>query len=201
MGHDMVLKAIRKESRIFMIFGSILFLPTLILAIVFFAESGYEVGGICCLVAAAIGGFLLFCGIRLIRHPEKHGIFKINPYILQMADELYAGIKYDDGFIIMSDRMIAAKKDVFSVNPLNEVFMIYIYKQSTNMIPTAKVIIFACARGNFSVNVYGRKKETIMNIIRVAASCSPNARVGYTPENQLYLENARQQWDQMYGKK
>jgi len=192
MGRERVLQKIKSQARGAIIAGSIFFIiSAFLLFISFIVDEGIEVFLICF-------GFLFLCalaflifGIKNFAHPEKSSEIKANPRLLEQADELFSYIKYQDDFIILSDRIIANKKDIIRMAYLDEVYLIYISKSSHNFIPTSKLLIFATATGQFGISVYGRQERTIEQLINRIHPLCPNTRVGYTGGNLEYLEYMR----------
>jgi len=100
--------------------------------------------------------------------------------------------RYEDKFIMLSDRCIANKKAFTEIAYLEDVFLVYIQKQSTNFIPTGKILYICTATGNIGINVYGCKKATIDELASKIAKVCPNARFGYNNEGLAYLKQMQQ---------
>lgn len=197
MGRELILKTIKKKS-VGLTFGGSLI--TLVMAFLTFAMIVTDDAGDSSVVFIVLflimGIVMLVFGLRTLLHPEKSGVFKKNPDILAIADEHFANIGYQDGFIVLSDRYISAKSDPTTVTPIDEVFLIYVRKQSTNFIPTGKDIVFETARGQFSVNIYGKKSEVVDGVFNILGNVCTNAKFGYTPDNMVYIKQARTVWQQ-----
>lgn len=190
----MVLKKIKKMAITFVVIGVVILL-LFILIIVASVSEDTDITSISILALFAIGGIVcLIFGIRDLAAPTKSGIFKKNPYVLQMADELYSDIQYQDDFIVMSERLLAPKKKPENVTPMNEIFLLYVQKQSTNFIPTGKDLYVVAARGDFQINIYGKKKDKVDQTVQALANTCPNMRIGYTSENLSYANQMKQAW-------
>ncbi len=59
---------------------------------------------------ALLGIVFIIMGIRNIVRPEKTGYLKNNPQLLEMADQLYSHIIYEDQYVLISDKVLANKK-------------------------------------------------------------------------------------------
>ena len=198
MGRQKVLQKIKNNSLAMTITGA-LFILVSGLIVFFLLVSELKGDGISALIltftcVGIIGIFMVFFGIRGLNHPEKTSAMKKNPDLLRQADELFAHVTYQDSFIILSDRIIANKKNITQMAFTDEVFLIYIYRHRTNFITTSKQLILQTARGHFEINIYGRKQSTIDELAnRIARSCR-YTRLGYTKENLKYVDQMRQLW-------
>lgn len=201
MGRERILKTIKRNSIVWTVMGIVLLLLFL------FVESAFILSGIASeddvlgavlffALIGILGGFFLYFGIRGLMHPEKTQALKKNPDLLRLADELFSHIVYEDDFIILSDRIIANKKNITQMAFTDEVFLIYVYKQTTNFITTTKQLILRTARGQLEINIYGRKEATINQLAaRIAQNCQ-YARLGYSDEGLAYVKQMRQLWEQ-----
>lgn len=143
--------------------------------------------------------YLIINGIVILKDPSKDSIFKKNPDVLRMADELYANIQYQDNYIVVSDRLFSPKNEPWNVFPLDEVYWVYISKTSTNGIPTDKELMFVTSSSRFSINVYGKRKEDIEKSINVLSQVCPKIRIGYSPENMAYADAMQKEWKQRHS--
>ena len=96
--------------------------------------------------------------------------------------------------MMFSDRVIAKKKKITNCAYLEDVYLVYISKHSYNFIPAAKFLVVATATGQFTINIYGCKKQTIDDLISRIASVCPNVQFGYTREGLNHLNQMREQW-------
>ena len=105
MGREVVFANIRKRMIAMIVGGVILALMGGFISFAAVVAGEYSVL-ILGLFALTPGVIFLIFGTSRRTHPEKSGIFKANPDLLQQADELYANIQYQDDYIIVSDRRI-----------------------------------------------------------------------------------------------
>ncbi len=192
MGRELILKKIRK-SAIAMVIGGVIFtIIAIIFAFIFAMDDSILEGLVVIVVFLLLGVPMLVFGIRDLCNPMKNGLFKKNPYVLEQADNMATNKRYEDKFIMLSDRCIANKKNFREIAYLEDVFLVYIQKQSTNFIPTGKYLLVCTATGDMSINVYGCKKSTIDEIASKIAKICPNARFGYNNEGLAYLRQMRE---------
>lgn len=210
-GREIILNKIRKQRRGLMIAGIIMAVIGLgidaILLWVYIddavhkgfdhATDGAGAAFVCMLILAAIGVggvFMIKSGLKGMKNPENDKILKKNPDLLFMADELYRGITYQDKHLIMSDRVIANKKNLYQMAFYNEVFMVYVHTESYNFVTTTKQLVLATARDEITFSIYGMKSEKVEELARTIAGKCPYARFGYTQENLRYLDEMRKVW-------
>lgn len=197
-GRDLILENITKTARQHFYMGIGFFLA--FGAITVFCILGHwkvylsVVSGI----MAAFGIFLMIEGFMVWHNPYKNNVFKRNPHLLEMADELYGNIIYEDAFIILSERLFAPKKETYYVCPRDEVYWVYLEKQSMNFVPTGKSFWFVTARVRFALDVTGKKREEIDRTMNVLAQACSNLRVGYTNENMVYADRMQKQWKERH---
>lgn len=192
MGREKVLKKIKNSGIWMTIFGA-LFTGFTLLSIIAFAIDGSIAEYIfVMLFILALGVPMLIFGIRNLRNPMKHGMFKRNPFLLDQVDNMVANKIYEDKFIMLSDRCIANKKTITEIAYLEHVFLVYIQKQRTNFIPTGKILLICTATGNIGINIYGVKKATIDELASKISKVCPNARFGYNNEGLAYLNQMKQ---------
>lgn len=197
MGREAVIANIRKRMIAMIVGGVILTLMGgfISFAAVVAGEYGVLILGLFALTPGVI--FLIF-GISRRTHPEKSGIFKANPDLLQQADELYANIQYQDDYIIVSDRVLANKKVPFQMCWRDEAYGIYQHTASMNFISYTNEII-VCTKHKKNVlrfNVYAKGKDTAMGLMQLLSQCCPNAMVGYTPETLAYVKEMQRRAQQ-----
>ena len=202
MGREKLYESIRKSAKGLLAGGIVLvtmfgLLAALLIAVAISeGDSSMIIGALVLLVIAGLCSIMIVKGVKLKKHPETHSMFKKNPDLLFQADELYKGIKYQDKFVILSERVVANAQNLTQMAFTNEVFMVYVYKQTTNFVTTTKQLILATARGEITLNIYGVKDDTINHIAQTVAAACPYARFGYNNENLNYLGQMRQVWDQ-----
>ncbi len=202
MGREKLFESIRKGAKGLIAGGIILVTLFGLLALLLFAvycdekDGSMLIGVLILLVIAGLCSLLIVKGVKLKKHPETHKVFKRNPDLLFQADELFKGIRYQDKYVILSDRVVANASDLTQMAFTNEVFMVYVYKQTTNFVTTTKQLILATARGEITLNIYGLKDEAINRIAGTVAAACPYARFGYSNDNLKYLEQMRAVWDQ-----
>ena len=140
MGREVVFANIRKRMIAMIVGGVILTLMGGFISFAAVVASEYSVL-ILGLFALTPGVIFLIFGTSRRTHPEKSGIFKANPDLLQQADELYANIQYQDDYIIVSDRVLANKKVPFQMCWREEAYGIYQHTASMNFISYTNEII------------------------------------------------------------
>lgn len=197
MGREIVLANIRKRSIAALVGGALLTIMGgfICFAAVMAAEYSVLILGLFPLIPGI--AFLLY-GVSRRTHPEKSGIFKANPDLLQQADELYANIQYQDDYIIVSDRVLANKKAPFQMCWREEAYGIYQHTASMNFISYTNEII-VCTKHKKNVlrfNVYAKGKDTAIGLMQLLSQCCPNAMVGYTPETLAYVKEMQRRAQQ-----
>lgn len=140
------------------------------------------------------GGLLVYFGIRNKKDPYRSDPLKKNPDLLAMADELASATIYEDKFICMSERLIRSKKDPLHISFFEEIYCMYIRKESTNFIPTGKDIMLLTPRGDIRISIYGQRKAIADIIAETILQRAPYCRVGYTNENLAYAESMINNW-------
>ena len=145
-------------------------------------------------VLAGIMAWLALAQYACVDDVNRSSELKEHPEILDMADELFANITYEDKFMMISDRLIASAKKPFEIAFLEEVYMVHISKESMNFIPTGKELHISHARGEIVLNIYGEKKSTVEGLFERLRPLCPNACAGYTQDNLKYLAYKRKQW-------
>lgn len=189
MGRDIVLKKLKKGSRALIIIGVLLELFSLPMLIMMIGEDTAAV--VTFIVMMIVGGIMIYIGISHINHPERTSAMKKDPLLLYKADELFSDLKYEDKFIYMSSRLVANKGNIAEIAFYDEIFQIHLFRQTTNFITTSKMLVLSTPKRQLNINVYGKKDDEINALAsRIAQNC-PNARVGYTAENNQYLANIR----------
>ncbi len=198
MGSELVLKKI-KNGGIGMTAAGVIF----VLAGLFFVFIGIVAEDVAPMLILGmfpfiIGVLFLIFGIKNLSHPERSSCIKHNPDLLRQADELFMNIKYEDKFMIISDRVLASKKNITQMCWLEDVYLVYQHTQSMNFISYVNELIIGNKRkkNRISISVYCRGKNTVMNIMQLLSQCCPNSRFGYTPENMAYLVEMQDRYEQ-----
>lgn len=199
-GREKIMEHIRKNSILCIVGGGALFILALGFGIYRAVNGIFSSFTILCFVSAPICLALMIAGIHDLAVPYKALIFRSKPDLLYMADEHFSTIIHQDEFLIVSERMISAVSDPTSTSYREEVFLIYLEKESVNLVPTNKSIIFETARRSFRIDVNNKSKETIDMIFQTASFYCPHAAIGHSKENLAYLENSRQIWRQKHQK-
>lgn len=208
---EKILNKIRKEGRNLMIAGivlAVLFLGIVAILTFMFIMAGINEGfgeaasegvpvfileGIL-LVFGMLGILMIAKGRKKMKNPQDAKVLKANPDLLFMANELSQGLNYQDDYFLMSDRVVANKKNLYQMAFYNEIFMVYVYTASTNGITTTKQLVLATARDEITIGIYGKKEEQVNAMARTIAEKCPYARFGYNQENLRYLEEMRKVW-------
>lgn len=199
MGREKILKKIKSSSTALVVFGSIFLLIAIFLCIALIADDSLLDAFIIVLLPFVIGILMLIFGARTLANPFKHSMFKKNPYIIQQVDNMLMNKLYEDKFITVSDRCIANKSTFTEIAYLEDVFLVYIQKQSTNFIPTGKLLYLCTATGNIGINIYGSKKATIDELANKISQICPNARFGYNNEGLAYLSQMQEYYKKTNG--
>lgn len=197
MGRDIVIAKIKKGGIVGIVGGAFLMVLFGLIAIGVLTDDADDGIG----VAAAIGIFVLLgvvfiiMGIRNIVCPEKTRFLKNNPQLLEMADQLYSHIIYEDQYVLISDKVLANKKQPTQMVWLWDVYLIYLHTTSTNFIPTGSeyVIENRFSKNRVAINVLARGKKSKQELLNVLAQACPNARFGYSDEGLAYLQYMRNQ--------
>lgn len=192
MGRELVLKRIKRSGIVLTIFGALLTGFPLLSAIAFAVDGslGEYIGVM--LIMFIPGVLMLIFGIKNLTNPMGNGMFKRNPNLLAQVENMAANKRYEDKFIMLSDRCIANKKSFTEIAYLEDVFLVYIQKQSTNFIPTGKILYICTATGNIGINIYGVKKPVVDELASKISKVCPNARFGYNNEGLAYLKQMQQ---------
>ena len=149
-----------------------------------------------CIFGVVIGVIMTIGGVRQLRDPQKSVHFKKNPDLLPMADELFGNIIYRDEYMLLSPRIIGNAKNECEMAFTDEIFLIYIYRHTTNGIPDQKILKCETARGTIGFNVFRKKDPEIDRLVATLMQNCRYARTGYTKEGLAYLEQMRKLWQQ-----
>ncbi len=195
-GSEILIQNIRSSATKQIIGGIIITIlgALMILLAVIVDDTDATVIWVFALLLLVIGIALLVSGSKNRSHPENAKVIRQNPALPNMADELFSDMIYEDKFVKISNRIIANQKNITQMTYTNEIFLIYVSKQSYNFVPTSKELIIETARGRLNINIYGRTKTTVNELANMICRLSPNTRVGYTNENLQYLAQMRQSY-------
>ncbi|MBP3620601.1 MAG: hypothetical protein J6J16_02435 [Lachnospiraceae bacterium] len=192
MGRELVFKKIKKSAIGLIISGVLFTLLAIMFAFIYAMDDALVDGLFIIVIFLLLGVPFLVLGIRDLVNPMKNGIFKRNPYVLEQADNMIAHKMYEDKYIMLSDRCIASKKSITDISYLEDVFLVYIQKQSTNFIPTGKYLTVCTATGDFNINIYGSSKAAINELVSRISMICPNASLGYSNEGLAYLRQMKE---------
>lgn len=192
MGRELVFKRIKGSGIALTILGALLAGFPLLSMIVFAMDGSLGEYIFVMLIMFIPGVLMLVFGIKNLTNPMGNGMFKRNPHLLDQVDNMATNKRYEDKFIMLSDRCIANKKSFTEIAYLEDVFLVYIQRQTTNLIPTGKILYICTATGNIGINVYGSKKSTIDELASKISKVCPNARFGYNNEGLAYLKQMQQ---------
>lgn len=197
MGRDIVLARIKKNGIIAIVGGAFLMILFGLITIGVLTDNADDGMGMIILFGlfALLGIVFIIMGIRNIVRPEKTGYLKNNPQLLEMADQLYSHIIYEDQYVLISDKVLANKKQPTQMTWLWDVYLIYLHTTSTNFIPTGSEYIVEnrMPKNRIAINVYAKGKRSKQELLNVLAQACPNARFGYSDEGLAYLQYMRNQ--------
>lgn len=188
MGKEKVIEKIRKDGSKIITGGIVLtsfgILLSLFFLLIFEGLNGFHVISSFPLIAGVI---MIIVGSKRKKDPMTAKCFKINPQLLQQADELFGNIVFEDKMIIFSEKVIASKKDITQMVYFSDIVWMYEHQTSYNFVPTDHQLVIRTLKYSISINIYGKKKQTRVELLeRIYRMCS-FARVGYTNEHQEYF--------------
>lgn len=193
MGSKKVVKKLRQKGIALFFSGILLLMATLLM---FYGLLKEGAGAVIVLpIAFFVGSIaLVYFGIDYMRG-RKSRYAKKNPEVFDLADDLDANPVYEDKFIVVSNKAIAAKKDFSTAANLNDILAIYESINRTNGIVTSHVVKLELINGRtISINVYARKRETKDNVVLTISHYCPNAAVGYSGEIMSYVRAKRKEY-------
>lgn len=174
-GREKILKKIRKRFIFGIVMGVLLCLVGAFLLLCFIVSEERTVGPyVLAAFPLIFGAFFLIWGSWCIANPMKTPQLKTNPRLLEQADELFANIRYEDKLIIMSDRVIASKRDLTQMVYFEEVLKIYENIHTTNMITDTHTLNLETATYTALINVYGCKDQVVESLKDKIYSMCPN---------------------------
>ena len=198
-GREMVINSRKRIGRNRIILGIVLFLVFVCAALFIGADNNDMVGEMFFCAFSLVGIGCIVNGIMILSNPTNGKPFKKYSNYLEMADSHFSQIWYEDKAIIISRNYISSKKNLMTITPLDEVFLIYIRKTTTYGIQSGKDIIYECARGQFIVPIYGKKSAEVDTIFQNSGYACKNARIGYSADNLTYLKQVKTIWNQKHG--
>ena len=207
MGRYAIIHSIKKNGKNWTIFGIILLLLTFVLL-----ESQYgsiwvisEEPLISVVILAGLMGlwglYLIIFGIKAIIWPEKSRALKKNPLLLQMADELYNDIVYQDEFIICSNRIIANANKPTEMTFSDEVFQIYVEESLLRLQIIRKNLILKTARGRIAINVLHVRQAIIDQLKLLIRNRCRYSFLGNNSESRKYYKKMKKLWQENEAKK
>lgn len=194
MESEKLLKKIKRGGVTMAVIGGIMLGFSLLSLIAFAIDGSLSTYIITIIIFMAVSIPLLIFGIKNASNPMNAGMIKRNPYILHQVNNMASNILYQDKFIKLSDRCIANAKTPTEISYLEDVFLVYIQKQRTNLIPTGKLLMICTATGNISINVYGTKKANIDELASKISKVCPNVHFGYNKEGLSYFNFMKEQY-------
>lgn len=202
MYQEKIIKKLRKKNISMLVLGTVMLLLGAFLLFCFIVDGDTNAGMYFIMgLFAVIGLVLIIQGIVYILDPTKNHILKANPRLLEMADDLFSNVKFEDKIIIMSDKVIASKRDLTQMAYFDEVLMIYEYTHTTNMVTDTHKVKLETADYTALIDVYAYKEDAIDGLIKMLFRMCPNA-VPCQNQQELYqrisaIGNARKERKKM----
>ena len=180
MGQEIVLKKIKSKGVLVLVMGAVFMAVGVLLAIIMSIGESEAFAVAVFAILAAVGVLLFILGLRNILHPEKSAFVKKNPDLLEQANQLYSNIVYRDDFVIISDKVIANKKEPMQMAYLEDVYLVYRHTTSMNGIHTANEIVLQTKnpKNTLQISVYAKGKQTRNDLFELLAQYCPNAYFG-----------------------
>jgi hypothetical protein len=113
--------------------------------------------------------------------------------LLKQADQLYSNIIYENQYIMLSDKVLANKKNILQMVYLEDVYLIYEHMQSMNFVRYMHELVLENKnkKNTIRINVYAKGKKIEDELFHILSQACPQAKLGWTHESQLYLEEMR----------
>lgn len=147
-----------------------------------------------------VGLYLTINGAVILAAPQKDAVFKKNPQLLRMADELYANIRYQDELVILSEKLFCPQGMPWIIVPLDEIYWVYIERNTMDVVPMDMTLWFVTGNQRFAVPIHSKPPAVVDRTVHVLVQVCPHLRVGHTPENALYADQMQHQWQQAHPK-
>ncbi len=193
MGSKKVIKRLRVKGTLFILTALLLILTGGFL-LSLHPEEDLMTAFILAIAMIVGGAVLLFFGVDNWKGKNSRYVKK-NPGMLEMADDLLETTVYQDKFVIISKKAIAAKKDLATVAALDDVLAVYEYVHRTNGMADNRAIKLELINGRtVSIGIYGRKKATKDNLMLTISHYCPNAALGYSGEIMDYVRTKRKEY-------
>jgi hypothetical protein len=194
MGRKKVIKEIHARALLAIILGGILFLGAGFFTFCFLIVGGIgeEIGLVIFLgISTCFGLLILILGITQW-NPNNSQFFKRNPELFKQVDELFSNIVYEDDFIICSNKTLANKKHLLNIAQFDEILGIHESIHTYNSILTLeRHLVLVTKKGQIKINIYARKQDTVENLIQQISELAPNARIGWSTENNAYYNKVQ----------
>lgn len=164
MGRDIVMKRIKLETVRFIILGGIVGVIFSLFSFLFFLA---EVPILAIFIAVAALFFIAATikEIRTYNNPMRARCFKLNPKLLEQADELFSDMIHKDKFVIYSNRIIAHARGITQMAAFEDIISVYETSMSYNFIKIEHSIMLRLPKYQIRISVYGKKKKVIRNLI------------------------------------
>ena len=193
MGSKKVIRRLRVKGTLFILTALLLILTGGFLLSIH-PEEDQMIAFVLAIAMLVGGAVLLFFGIDNWKGKNSRYVKK-NPGMLEMADDLLETTVYQDKFVIISKKAIAAKKDLATVAALDDVLAVYEYVHRTNGMADNRAIKLELINGRtVSIGIYGRKKATKDNLMLTISHYCPNAALGYSGEIMDYVRTKRKEY-------
>lgn len=189
MGREQYLKSYKKKGIVFLALGILVELIGVLMLLVAITKMMETTAIVLFALIVIIGAGMSYLGFEFVRGEKCRFIKAEN---LELADDLLATKRYEDKFVIISEKAIALKKDITKIAAIADVLGIYEQIDKQNGITVSHVIKLELRNGkSLDVNVYARKKDTKEDIMLTISHFCPNAMVGHTSEMLTYVQAQR----------
>ncbi len=192
MGRKKIISRIKRRLIAAMI-GVVLFLIfTAFLLLIMIVTGDWSLTPLALLPAAAALGFIMLIH-QWTTKPEKCPHVKQTPGLMDMAEELFDNIVYEDDFIIHSNKVIASKKNLFQMAYISEVFLVYRLAGSKKIgLSTATGAIYIPCPIKASDNDISQTILKILSICPFSKGLDKDANSHYIYAKKRYDELKRQ---------
>ena len=164
MGRDIVMKRIKFEAvRMIVLCGIVVVVFSLFSFILFVVEESAMAIFVAVVVLPMIVASII--GIRTYVNPMRARCFKLNPKLLEQADELFSDMIHKDKFVIYSNRIIAHARGITQMAAFEDIISVNETSMSYNFIKIDHSINLRLPKYQIRISVYGKKKKVIRNLI------------------------------------